>query len=108
VVVLPPTNISNTSATFNVTKDVIAGNYLVKVRNALGESNGLALAVNWNPGTVSWGAGGSTAGNIVSISNGAGYPSQIDGKTFSVSMRGGSIVYPLKIVSCCTSNSISI
>ena len=74
VVVLPATSISNTSVIFNVTKDVVAGNYLVKVRNAVGESNGLALAVYWNPGTVSWGAGGSTAGNVVSISNGAGYP----------------------------------
>jgi hypothetical protein len=67
IVVLPATNISNTSVTFNVTKDVVSGTYLVKVRNTIGDSNGLSLVVYWNPGTVSWGAGGSTAGNIITL-----------------------------------------
>jgi hypothetical protein len=98
VVVFSATNISNTSVTFNVTKDVISGSYLVKVRNAIGESNGLSLVVYWNPGTVSWGAGGSNAGNIITVSSGAGYPSEIDGKTFRVSITSPGTVYPANIV----------
>ena len=108
VVVFSATNISNTSVTFNVTKDVISGSYLVKVRNAIGESNGLSLVVYWNPGTVSWGAGGSNAGNIITVSSGAGYPSEIDGKTFRVSITSPGTVYPANIVSCCSGNNISI
>lgn len=108
IVVLPATNTSNTSVTFNVTNYVFSGTYLVKVRNAIGESNGLSLIVYWNPGTVSWGAGGSNAGNIITLSSGAGYPKEIDNKIFSVSLKSPGMVYPLNIVSCCGSNTISM
>lgn len=85
-----------------------SGNYVVKVRNIVGESNGLDLAVKWSLGTVSWSnGGGSTAGAIVSITGGSGYPSSIDGVVFSAAITAGTVNYPVNIISCCSSNSIS-
>lgn len=36
----------------------------------------------WNVGTNSWSGSGSTAGGVVMISSGGGYPEKIDGKVF--------------------------
>ena len=56
---------------------------------------------------MSWNAGGSIAGGIVSLTNGAGYPAEIDGQTFAISLVSSGISYPLNIISCCASNAIS-
>lgn len=65
---------TSTSAVFKVPATVPSGNYFVKVRNDVGESNGLALKVNWVPGIPSYNGGGSVMGNIVTFSMGSGYP----------------------------------
>lgn len=93
---------------FNLPSSLASGNYDVKVRNLVGESNARSLAVGWSAGTASWGLGGSTAGGIVTISNGGGYPASIDGQLFAITLTSGSNRYPVNIVSCCTSNTISL
>lgn len=58
---------------------------------------------------MSWdSAGASTAGGIVTLSTGGGYPSSVDGATFSVTITSGLTYYPVNIISCCSSNTISI
>jgi hypothetical protein len=106
-VVLPTTNRTNTSVTFNVGSNVVSGAYEIKVRNIIGETNALPLTVNWNVPTVSWNAGGSVAGGIVTIS-GSGFPTSIDGIIFSISLVSGTTTSPANIVSCCSSNTVTI
>lgn len=80
----------------------------MRVRNAIGHSNGLELKVKWNLGGTSWSAGGSTAGSIVSIGPGSGYPESIDFLSFNIVMAVGIVKYPVTIVSCCADNTISL
>ena len=107
VTVLSTTNRTSASITFNVGSNIVSGTYTVKVRNAIGQTNTLPLSVTWNLPTVSWNAGGSTAGGIASIS-GSGFPSSIDGVAFSISILSGKTAYPLNIISCCGSNTVTI
>lgn len=74
----------------------------------MGASNALSIAVGWSPGTASWNQGGSVKGGIISVSNGGGYPTSIDGKAFSITLTANSVIYPVTIVSCCTSNTVSL
>jgi hypothetical protein len=106
--VFVPTSKSATSVVFALTSALTSGNYQVVVRNALGASNSQSLAVKWSVGTTSWASGGSTAGAIVSLTNGGGYPSSIDGLKFSIALTAGNLSYSVNIVSCCTSNSVQI
>lgn len=106
--VFAATSASSTSVVFNLPSTLASGNYDVKVRNALGESNARSLAVGWSTGTASWGLGGSTAGGIVTIANGGGYPSSIDGNKFTITLTSGKNSYPVNIVSCCASNTIQL
>lgn len=101
-------SLSATSLTFTVTASLPSGNYEVRVRNAVGATNALSLAVGWSPGTASWNQGGSVKGGIVTVSNGGGYPSSIDGKAFAVTLTVGTVSYPFTIVSCCSSNTLSL
>lgn len=72
-------NASNgTSVTFYLSDVVSSGTYDVRVRNEIGESNALTLQVKWSVGTTSWSSGGSTAGGIISLKKGSGYPPSID------------------------------
>jgi hypothetical protein len=87
---------------------LVSGSYTVAVSNSIGQSNPLSLNINWNPGRVSWNSGGSTAGGVVKITNGGGYPASIDGVIFAVSITSGPLTYPVNILSCCSGNSISI
>lgn len=107
--VLPSSASTATSVSFQVTANVIAGKYNVQVRNLVGQSNPIPMSVNLSPGTVSWASGGSRAGGIISINNGAGFPAKLDGTLFAVTITsGGGIVHPVKVVSCCAGNSISL
>lgn len=108
VTVFTPTSATATSVTIDLTPDLTSGNYTVAVRNAIGGTNIKILEVKWNPGTVSWAQGGSTAGNVVTISNGGGYPTSIDGILFSVSITSNTNTYPVNIISCCTGNSMKL
>lgn len=104
--VLPAATKTSTSITFNITNSIISGAYSVKARNLVGESNGLDLLVNWNIGSLVSNLG-STAGALLTLTGGAGYPSSIDGLIFTVTASSGNNTYPVSIVSCCSSNSIT-
>lgn len=94
---------------FNVPSTVVSGSYAVRVRNSIGESNPQTLKVNWNVGSPSWNSGGSNAGAIVSFTGGAGYGSSIDGVVFGVTISiNQGMPVPAKIVSCCSSNQLTI
>ena len=66
------------------------------------------LTVTWVLGTVSWAQGGSIAGNLVKIGQGAGsgYPASIDGTNFQTWIVAGGKNYTMNVASCCTSNEI--
>lgn len=66
------------------------------------------MTIKWGLGTTSWNQGGSTAGNVVSLTSGGGYPTSIDGITFALTLTSPAATYPVNIVSCCTSNAIQI
>jgi hypothetical protein len=91
-----------------VHQNVIAGPYFVQVRNALGSSDPIELKVKWNLGSNSWKYGGSLAGSIITIGPGSGYPSTVDFFKFNITLSLGSTQYPIKLISCCASNSISL
>lgn len=97
-----------TSVAFTVDSTLTSGNYEVVVRNAVGATNALTMAVGWSPGTASWNQGGSVKGGVISVSNGGGYPTVIDGKSFAITLTANEKTYPLTIVSCCTSNTVSL
>jgi hypothetical protein len=59
----------------------------------------------WNIGSLSSSIG-STAGALLTLTGGAGYPQSIDGVAFSFSATAGNVTYPVKVVSCCSSNSV--
>lgn len=98
---------TSTSAVFKVPATVPSGNYYIKVRNDVGESNGLALKVNWVPGIPSYNGGGSVMGNIVTFSMGSGYPSEL-GSGFNVLVNIGGNNVAVNIISCCTNNVFSL
>jgi hypothetical protein len=91
-----------------ITGTIQSGNYQVQVSNAVGDTQPLSLTVNWNAGTPTWNSGGSLAGGIVTLYNGGGFPSSIDGLIFSVALTAGSQTYPINVVSCCNGNNISL
>lgn len=98
---------SSTGAVFNVPATVPSGNYYVKVRNDIGESNGLALQVNWAPGIPSYDSGGSVMGNIVTFTSGSGYPATLgNGFNILVSIGGNNVA--VNIISCCTNNGVTL
>ena len=105
VIVLPTTARNSTSITFSITNSIVSGAYTVKARNLVGETNGKDLSVLWNIGSLSSSLG-STAGALLTLTGGAGYPQSIDGVAFSLSAVAGNLTYPVRIVSCCSSNSI--
>lgn len=78
------------------------------MRNEIGGSNSKSLEIKWSAGTASWSSGGSTAGGIVTLSNGGGYPSKIDGKSFAVTVASSGVSYPVTVLSCCSSNAIQL
>ena len=78
------------------------------VRNAIGGTSAQALEVKWATGTSSWTTGGSTAGGIISLVGGGGFPASIDGTTFAITITSGSNTYPLNMVSCCATNAVSL
>ena len=82
--VFSSTSANATSVSFDVTNTLKAGTYDVSIRNAIGQTDPKTVTVEWVAGTASWSSGGSTAGALVSLTNGGGYPSAIDGKAFSV------------------------
>ena len=100
------TSATATQVVFSVGTTIASGNYQVTVRNAIGGSNAYELQIKWTPGAVSWSEGGSTEGGIVKVINGDNYPASIDGKIFAVTLAAGTVSYPLKVISCCTGNSI--
>jgi hypothetical protein len=108
VTVFTPTAKTATSVTFDLTSALISGKYDVTVRNAIGGTNSMSFDVQWGVGTVSWNSGGSTAGNVVSFTNGGGYPTSIDGVTFSISLTSVGNTYPVNVVSCCNSNTLQL
>lgn len=99
---------SPTSVSFETTNNIISGTYLVRVRNDIGHSNALELKVKWDVGSPSWSAGGSTAGSVITLGPGSGYPEKIDFFSFNIVMSIGSVKYPVKVVSCCADNTISL
>lgn len=100
-------NCTNTSAVFKVPATVPSGNYYVKVRNDVGESNGLALKVNWVAGIPSYNGGGSVMGNIVTFTSGSGYPTKL-GNGFNILVNIGGNNVAVNIVSCCTNNVLTL
>ena len=67
-----------TSAVFEIPNNVESGHYVVKTRNAKGESNGMMLNVKWVAGSRST-SSLSEAGGIHTWSGGSGYPTAIGG-----------------------------
>ena len=93
---------------FTVPRNVPSGNYLVRIRNEIGESNGLNLRVTWSMGTPNYNGGGSLAGNIVTFSGGAGYPTSL-GNGYNVLLQGSTGAnLPVNIVSCCSNNVLQL
>lgn len=80
----------------------------MNVRNNLGDTNSQPLAVQWKIGNVNYPSGGSTAGAIISLTGGSGYPTDLTNPQFSVTITVANITTPAKIVSCCSNNVISI
>ena len=76
VFVLNPLFGNNTYATFNVTANMPTGDYSIKIRNTIGESNGINLNIRWNIGNIN-SSSGSTQGNIVSFTGGSGFPATL-------------------------------
>ena len=80
----------------------------MRVRNAVGGSNSKEITVKWEVGSISWNSNGaSTAGAVVSLTDGGGYPTTIDGFIFSVEITSDGNNFPFNVVSCCSSNSVS-
>ena len=103
------TSSSATSVVFDLVSSIVSGSYLVSVRNAIGGTNAKTLAVEWAAGTQSWSSSGaSTAGGVISLTNGGGYPASIDGVSFSIAITSGGLPIPVNIVSCCASNAVDL
>jgi hypothetical protein len=98
---------NDTSAEFTILRTIPSGNYQVRIRNNIGESNYQSLVINWAIGTPSYSSGGSTAGNIISFTGGSGYPSSIGG-LFSIALTSSNASYPINILSCCDGNSLTL
>ena len=74
-------NTTNSSASFNVALNVPGGDYLVKIRTSIGDSNPLLLKVDWvigNPNVTT----GSNEGYVVSFTGGSGYPTTLSTTTY--------------------------
>ena len=69
----------------------------------------MTLSVGLSIGSRSWSSSGaSTAGGLVSFTNGGAYPASIDGLSFAVTVASTTMNYPVNIVSCCAANSMSL
>lgn len=107
VIAFSSTSATATSVSFDLTSAVPSGTYEVRVRNAIGGTNAMALEVKLDIGTKSWTGSGSTAGGILSFTNGGGYPTALDGVSFAFTITSGSTNYPVNMISCCSSNSMT-
>jgi hypothetical protein len=108
VSVIPSINCTATSAAFTVPSSIISGNYDLRIRSEIGESNPLPLKVKLSLGTSDSGSG-STGGTIVTISGGSGYPINLDNPLFSVFLTdGANKQVPVKVLSCCTNNVLVV
>jgi hypothetical protein len=96
---------TSTGAKFAVPTSIPSGNYFVKVRNEIGESNGLALKVKWVAGTPSYNNGGSVAGNVITFTGGSGYPATL-GNGYNVLVKIGLSNVAVNIISCCVNNQL--
>lgn len=105
--VLTTISCNDTNAQAAISNTQVSGNYQVKLRNDIGESNGISLVVNWVLGNGNYTKGGSTAGSIVSFTGGSGYPASISG-LFSIVISSQNALYPVNILSCCTANSLTL
>lgn len=101
-------NTTNSSTSFYVTLSVPGGDYLVKVRTSIGDSNPLLLKVDWiigNPNVTT----GSTEGFFVNITGGGGYPSSLSTSTYlTLSSPNYERYYELKVISCCVNNNLIV
>lgn len=99
-----------TTAKFSVPDNIPSGQYLVRARNEIGESNGRAFNVSWVQGTPNFDLGGSVAGNIVTFTGGSGYPASLgDGSGYNVLLKSSTgDNLPVNIVSCCTNNEMKL
>ncbi len=101
-------NTTNSSTSFNVTLNIPGGDYLVKIRTSIGDSNPLLLKVDWvigNPNVTT----GSTEGYIASFAGGGGYPASLSTSTYlSLTSPDLSKYFELKVISCCEDNKLII
>lgn len=65
------------------------------------------MTISWNIGSASYASGGSSAGNIVSWTGGSGYPDVLGG-SFQITITSGTISYPVKVISCCAGNNLTL
>jgi hypothetical protein len=99
---------NNSYATFNTTANMPTGDYSVKIRNAIGESNGINLNIRWNIGSSNSSIG-STQGNIVSFSGGSGFPATLSSSYYvTVYNSANDVYYDNVVISCCSSNTAVI
>lgn len=101
-------NTTNSSTSFYVTLNVPAGDYLVKIRTSIGDSNPVLLNVDWvlgNPNVTT----GSTEGYVVSLTGGGGYPSSLSSTTYLILTSPDlTRYYELKVISCCANNNLVV
>ena len=106
VVVLSASSSNSTSVTFTISSTIVTGRYTIRVRNAVGESNGYDFSVSWQLGNLP-SAIGSTVGALFTLTGGSNYPNSIDGVAFSITATASNNTYPVNVLSCCSSNSIT-
>ena len=101
-------NTTDNSTSFYVTLNVPGGDYLVKIRTSIGDSNPLLLKVDWvigNPNVTT----GSNEGYVVSFTGGSGYPAALSATTYlTLTSADFSRYYELKVISCCSNNNLVI
>lgn len=107
---IPSISCNATTATFSVPSNIPSGKYLVRSRNEIGESNGLAMNINWIQGTPNFNLGGSVAGNIVTFTAGSGYPASLsDASGYNVLIKNSAGVdLPVEIISCCANSELQL
>ena len=108
VTVVAATTCNATNATFIISPNITSGKYAVRTRSELGESNPLALNIDWIAGSQQ-SSSASTAGHLIVFTGGSGYPADLSNRQFSVWVRDSArVYYPAKVLSCCAANSITI
>ena len=84
---------------------VPAGNYNARVRTLNGETNPIAVTVNWDKGTVT--SGTSQSGVFVNFAGAKGWPAALSSSYTIQAEKPGELVAH-EVVSCCSSGNVKI